>query len=117
MATFTKIPLSGSTNGKGIKITQTASAGNTIHTAVTGITDLDEVWIYAVNTDGTARAITIQWGGTTAPDDSITASIDAESGLLLLVPGLILQNGLIIKAFAAVANKLVVFGFVNRITA
>lgn len=117
MATYTKLPLSGSTNGKGIKIVQTASSGDTIHTAVSGTTNMDEIWIYVVNTDGIARAITIQWGGTTAPDDSITASLDSESGLLLVVPGLILQNGLVVRAFAAVANKLVVFGFVNRITA
>jgi hypothetical protein len=116
MTTFTKVPLSASTNGKGIKIVQTASAGDTIHTAVSGTSSLDEIWIYVVNTDGANRGITVQWGGTTDPDDSITAYLDSQSGLLLVVPGLILQNSLIVKAFATVANKLVVFGFVNRIT-
>ena len=46
MATFTKQKLSGSTDGKGIKITSnTGGSGTTVHTAVTGTTDFDEVWI------------------------------------------------------------------------
>ena len=38
MAT-TKEPLSASTNGKHIKVAATATAGTTIHTAVTGTDD------------------------------------------------------------------------------
>jgi hypothetical protein len=34
MATFSKRILSGSTDGKAIKVVQTATAGTTIHTAV-----------------------------------------------------------------------------------
>jgi hypothetical protein len=50
MATYTKLPLSGSTDGTGIKLTQTSSSTDceTIHTA--HATALDEIWIYAVNT-------------------------------------------------------------------
>ena len=33
MATFTKLKLSGSTDGKAIKVAATATAGTTIHTA------------------------------------------------------------------------------------
>lgn len=33
MATYAKVFLSGSTNGKAIKVVQTATAGDTIHTA------------------------------------------------------------------------------------
>jgi hypothetical protein len=32
-------------------------------------------------------------------------------------PGLLLQNGLVIKAFAAAANVVMINGYVNRITA
>jgi hypothetical protein len=32
-ATFSKLVLSGSTNGKAVKVVQTATAGTTIHTA------------------------------------------------------------------------------------
>ena len=48
MATYTKRLLSGSTNGRPIKVAATATPGTTIHTAVTGTTDFDEVWIYNV---------------------------------------------------------------------
>ena len=48
MATFTKKILSGSTDGKSIKVAATATAGTTIHTGSATVTTLDEVWIYAV---------------------------------------------------------------------
>ena len=117
MATFTKQILSGSTNGRMIKVVQTATAGTLIHTAVAGAADLDEVWLWAVNSDTTDRKLTIEYGGVAAPDDLIEVTIRAESGLVLIVPGMILQNSLVIRAFAAAANVVMVGGFVNRITA
>jgi hypothetical protein len=41
MATFSKIPLSGSTNGKGILVAATATLETTIHTAGSGTTNFD----------------------------------------------------------------------------
>jgi hypothetical protein len=117
MATVTKRALSGSTNGKQIKVAATATAGTLIHTAVAGTTDWDEVWLYAVNSDTTARKLTIEWGEATAPDGNIEVTIPAEGGLILVVPGLLLQNGLEVRAFAAAANVVLVTGFVNRIAA
>ena len=115
MATFTKLKLSGSTDGKAIKIAQTATAGDTIHTA--HATDLDEIWLYAVNSQAAAVKLTIEWGETAAPDGNIEATIPGESGLFLVVPGLLLTNSLVVKAFAATANVVMIHGFVNRITA
>jgi len=48
MGTYSKIILSGSTDGEGIKVTGTTpSKGSVIHTAVTGAAQsLDEVWLY-----------------------------------------------------------------------
>lgn len=117
MTTFTKQKLSGSTNGKQIKVVATATAGTLIHTAVAGTTDWDEVWLWAVNSDTVARKLTIEFGGTTSPDDTIEVLIPAEGGLVLVVPGLILQNELVVRAFAAAANVILVGGFVNRIAA
>ncbi len=114
MATFTKIKLSGSTDGKQIKVVQTATAGTTIHTA--HATDLDEIWIYCVNSSGSSVKLTIEWGEATAPDGNIEVTIPAESGYVLVVPGLVLTNSLVVKAFAATANVLLINGFVNRIT-
>ena len=115
MATYSKLKLSGSTDGKGIKVVQTATAGTTIHTA--HATALDEIWIYAVNSSASEVKLTIEWGEATAPDGNIEGTIPAEGGLILFVPGLLLTNSLVVKAFADTANVLIIHGFVNRITA
>lgn len=116
MATFTKQKLSGSTDGKGIKITSnTGGSGDTVHTAVSGTTDFDEVWLYAFNSSASAVNLTVEFGGTTSPDNTITQSIPAQSGLYLMIPGLPLQNGGVVSAYASVVNVLTLYGFVNRI--
>ena len=117
MATYSKQLLSGGTNGKNIKVAATSSAGTTIHTAVSGTSDMDEIWLYACNTDSSDRKLTIEYGGTTSPDDLSEITIEAEAGWVLVVPGMLLQNGLIVKAFAASANVVNINGYVNRITA
>ena len=120
MATFSKIALSGSTNGRLIKVAQTATAGTTIHTGSATATTIDEVWLYAVNSDSSDRKLTIEWGGTSSPDDLIEQTITAESGLLLVVAGLVIVGNatpLVVRAFAATANVVMVGGYVNRITA
>jgi hypothetical protein len=120
MATFSKIALSGSTDGKLIKVAATATAGTTIHTGSATATTFDEVWLYAVNSDTTDRKLTIEWGGTSAPDDLIEQTITAESGLILVVAGLVIKGNatpLVVRAFAASANVVMIGGYVNRITA
>ena len=118
MATYSKIKLSATpADGRNIKVVETSTAGDLIHTAVSGTSDLDEVWLYACNTDGTDRKLTIEYGGVASPDDLTEVTITAEAGWVLVCPGLLLQNGLIIKAFAAAANVVMINGYVNRITA
>ena len=114
MATYTKLVLSGSTTGLGIKVVATATAGTTIHAA--HATDLDEIWIWAVNSSTSSIKLTLEWGQADAPDGNIEASILPENGLFLIIPGLLLTNSLVVKAFASSANVLVIHGFVNRIT-
>lgn len=114
MAQITKRVFSGSTNGRGVKVVATATAGTTIHTADS--TAQDEIWIWAVNSDTTDRKLTIEFGGTTSPDDLIEFTVPAEDGLYAVVPGLILTNSLVVRAFAASANVILLHGFVNRIT-
>ena len=117
MATMSKVLLSGSTQGKGIKVGQTATAGDPIHTAVAGTSDIDEIWLYAVNSSAAAVKLTLEWGEATAPDGNIEVTVDGEAGLVLLTPGLLLQNGLVVKAFAGTTNVILIHGFVNRISA
>ena len=114
MATFSKLVLSGSSNGKGIKVVQTVTAGTTIHTA--HATALDEIWLYAVNSSASAVKLTIEWGEATAPDGNIELSVTGESGLVLISAGLLLTNSLVVKAFAATASVVMIHGFVNRIS-
>lgn len=116
MATFTKTLLSGSTNGKAIKVAATATAGTTIHTAVSGTSSFDEIWLYAHNSSASTVKLTLEWGEATAPDGNIEINIGAEgTGLVLVAPGILLQNSLVVKAFAATANVITLTGYVNRI--
>lgn len=118
MATFSKTILSASTDGRAIKVAATAANGTTIHTGPTSTSTLHEVWLYAVNTDTTARKLTVQWGGTTSPDDDIELTIPAESGLVLVSPGLLLKGNataLVVRAYASAASVVNVTGYVNVI--
>ena len=120
MATFAKQELSGSTDGRGIKVTGDATGSSvTVHTAQagTGNDKYDEVHIWANNSHTASITLTIEWGGTTDPDDLIEVAVPAQQGLMLIVPGLVLQNSLVCKAFASTTNQISLFGFVNKITA
>jgi hypothetical protein len=104
MATFTKAKLSGSTDGKAIKVTGTSTGATvTVHTAVAGT--------------AAGVKLTLEWGTATAADGNIELTIAAESGLVLVIPGLILQNAMVVKAFAATADVILLTGYVNAITA
>ena len=120
MATYSKVLLSGSTQGKAIKVAATASAGTTIHATGTSATIEDEIWLYAYNSSSVTVALTIQFGGTTAVDNDIKLSIPATSGLTLVVPGLILTGtgsaANTVAAYAATTNVITISGYVNRIT-
>ena len=118
MSTAVKRKLSGSTDGKAILVVQTATAGTTIHTAVAGTTPgtFDEIWLYAYNGHTGSVVLTIEFGGATVPDQNIVVTVPSKSGLMLIVPGFILQNGMVVKAFAATANVITINGFVNSIT-
>lgn len=116
MPSYSKRLLSGSTNGKGIKVAATATPGTLIHTAVTGTSSFDEVWLYAHNTSSSSVKLTIEWGEVTAPDGHIEVNVGAEgTGLILVAPGILLQNDLVIRAFAGTTNVINIFGYVNRI--
>lgn len=121
MATFTKQILSGSTDGRAIKVVATASSGTTIHTGSSTATTLDEIWLYAQNTSTSAVKLTVQWGGTTSPDDEIELTVQPEAGLVTVAPGLLIKGNasaaLVVRAFAGTANVITIHGFVNRIAA
>jgi hypothetical protein len=120
MATFSKQLLSGSTGGRLIEVAATSSPGTTIHATGTSATVIDEIWLYAVNSSAADVKLTVQFGGTTSADDLIEFTVVAESGLYLIVPGLVLTgdgaSARNVLAFAASANTINIGGYVNRIT-
>jgi hypothetical protein len=113
--TFTKALLSNSTNGKGIKVAAVATPGTAIHTAVNSTTALDEIWIYAFNSHTADVVLTIEWGEATAPDGNDVITIPSQAGRYLVIDGRLLNNNLIVKAFASVTNVIIIDGFVNQI--
>jgi hypothetical protein len=110
--------LSGSTQGKGIKVTGTATGSSvTIHTAVSGTTDIDLVTLWAQNNDADAetRVLTIEWGGTADPDNLIILSVPCKAGPVMICDRMPLHNGLVIKAWADEANDVQIYGLVTRL--
>lgn len=117
MPTFSKQLLSGSSNGQPILVAATSGTGTTIHTAVSGTSAIDEVWLYAHNTSSSPVLLTVQWGGTTSPNNLIEVTVGVEgTGAVLVAPGWLLNNGLVVRAFAGTANVVNVIGYVNRIS-
>ena len=113
--TLSKIFLSGSTDGKGILVTGTDSTGaTTIHTVINSVTSMDEVWLYVQNNHTTDLELTIEFGGTSI-ENLIKKTITFKDGLICVVPGLILNNNIDIKAYTSVDSVLSITGYVNRI--
>lgn len=117
MATYSRVHLSGSTNGKPVPVAATATPGTTIHTALSGTSGFDEIYLWVSNVTGSAATLTLEWGGVTDPGDHLCKgySIAANSGPTLVAAGLVLNNSLVVKAFSGTASALNIVGYVNRI--
>ena len=113
MATYSKVKLSGASNGLNNKIAATSSAGDTVHTAHASA--LDEVWLYACNTSASDVKLSIEWGAISDDERLTEVTIGAEAGWVLVIPGLLLSNSLVVKAFAGTPNVINVNGYVNRV--
>ena len=122
-ATFTKLALqpAGTTgDGLGILVVETATAGTAIHTASATATTIDELWLYAYNDHTSSVVLTVEFGGVTSPKDVIKSTLASQAGLVLICAGLVIQGNAsakVVRAFAATASKVSLFGYVNRITA
>ena len=115
MATYTKKLLSGSTDGTPTTVIATTGTGDLIHTAVAGTSSLDEIWLYANNTSTSPVLLTVQYGGTTTQYLK-PITLAPQSGDVLIVAGLLLQNSLVVRAIAATASVITISGYVNRIS-
>lgn len=112
----TLLKLSGSTDGKGVKVAATATPGTLIHTA--HATNLDVLMLWAVNqdADNETRSLTIEWGGVTTPDNIFVTPIAAKAGLIVVVDRLLLTNSLVVRAFADEADDVIIYGHVIRVS-
>lgn len=123
---FSKIILTGSTDGAGILVTgAAASQANTVHTAVTGTADFDEVYVYVDNFATADLDVTIRWGVTVAQATdigfrNIRTTVTKGSGPVLMIPGWPLRNALVVDAFGTVAGTatggLNIYGYAHRVT-
>ena len=120
MATYTKVLLSGSTQGQPVTVVQTASTGTTIHSTGTSASVIDEIWLYANNTSTSPVLLTIQFGGTASPQNSKPITLSPQSGDVLVIAGLPLTGtgsaANTVYAFAATASVITISGYVNRIS-
>ena len=114
MAVLSLLNLSGSTNGRNVKVVATATPGTLIHTA--HATALDQMFLEANNTDTVDRKLTIEFGGVTDPDDLIELTIPAEAGPIPIVSGRPLTGSVVVRAFCATANVVMIGGRVERYT-
>lgn len=119
MAVYSRVLLSGSTNGTPIPVAATATPGTLIHTAVTGATSFDEVYLWASNVTGAAATLTIEWGSVTDPGGLMVKgyTLAANSAPVPIVFGQVLNGGLVVRAFSGTASAINVTGYVNRISA
>ena len=113
--TARKVPFSVAAS---VKVVATATAGTAVHAA--GATAdgsiYDEIYLWAWNSHTADVVLTIEMYGVTVPENTIEVTIPFDSGLVLVLPGMLLENSQAVAAFATVANVVAVYGFVNRIT-
>jgi len=115
MAALTPVIPSGSTNGRPVLVVATATLGTTLHTAVTGTLDMDEIYVWAYNDHTADVLLTIEFGGAVSPGDTIRYTVPFDDGLHLIIPGIRLQNGLVVTAFAGTASVITCAVNVNRL--
>lgn len=115
MPSLDKIPLSGSTHGRPIKIGSVATPGTLLHTAYSTTTDGkgDSLVIDVYNFHTSALAVAIEFGGVTSPDDNLVVTIPAKEKVRV-IDGLLIRNGLEVRAIGGAANLLMAAGWVIR---
>lgn len=111
--------LSGSANGAPILVAATTLNGSAtlIHTATSSTTGFDRVRLFVSNTHTAPVTVTVGWGGTTDPNHLIvdSFSIPQNTPPIEIVPPLPLNNSLVVRAAASVADKLLITGDVIRV--
>lgn len=114
MATYAKYILSGSTLGAAIQITSTD--GTLVHTAPTGTTGMDEVWLWVANLATVDRLVEVSLATATAGAVAQQITIPPYDGLYQVLPGIPINGGLSVYVTAtATDGNIRAIGYVNRI--
>ena len=120
MPTIVKRVLSGSTDGFPINVSSTSTSATVIHTGSTSTNVIDEVWLYAQNSNTVTVSCWMEWGGGASASQLIKFDVFGQSGPECVIPGLIIQGrsatGISITMGASTSNVISILGFVNRIT-
>lgn len=112
MATITPLIPTGLTDGQALLVAQTATAGDTFHTA--HATAFDEVWMWAMNKHSATVTLTVEFGGAAA-GQNLKVDLPVNE-IVLVIAGARLTNSKTVKAFAGTTNVIALFGNVNRYT-
>jgi hypothetical protein len=117
MPTVSKIKFTESVSGCPVLVAATAAQGTIIHSATTstGNVAFDEIWGYAQNNHTATATLTVEYGSSAATNKIVTI-LPINSGLVPIIPGLILNDSSILRAFASVTNVISIVGYANRIT-
>ena len=110
--------LSGATQSTGIPVISTSGVGETVHVhrAMYAGSVLDEIHLFAYNSHTSAVELTLNWGGTTAPDNTIKVSLQAGT-FLKVIDGLHISGGLKVSAFADAIQRVILYGYALSHTA
>ncbi len=117
MATFSRHILSGSTNGRGVRVLgATTSGGVLVHTAYSATGGSDEIWVFAHQYGTTSdQTLRIRFGAATDGDEIRQTMLVGNSGLVPILPGIPLANALEVRAFCTTSNEISLYGWVNRV--
>ena len=107
--------LSASTDGTQILVTQTSTPGTLLHTHDPNNGRFDRVWLRMCNVTGASVTITVEWAGTTSPDDTVVLKASAQRGEFVMIDGRLLGNGHSIRCFATSAVAITVHGEVEHV--
>ena len=115
MATlFTKGFLSASSNGRGIALSQSAGSPTTLHTATAVANRFDEIYLYANVQSVSGGTLYLLWGGTSAADKKLI-SLPAYNSDVLIVPGYLLNGGVVVSAYTDAALLVNITGYIHTL--
>ncbi len=120
MPNYTAMTLSAATAGGIIKVTATATPGTTIHTATSSdmAEGCDEVYLWCGSTSTSTVNATLHIAQIAAEQDrTINVRVPAAyNGPIMVLAGHRVCDGVVITATASVADRVNLWGNVNRIS-